>query len=309
MFESSNYTVFSRRPLYIVGDECTVKIVDNTYDDLEVIRVYYFGEDNYRDTPIEPGITFVPDLGMFFYSSEGLARQNAITSETYGGRVCIMENCLEGSKKNKAIYKFKEKEGNHIEQGLYVIDSFDDELPETTWLKNICYVNEKKEVCSPKKASDELNEYLRDYLLVNNIETRHDLEKERLIFEVFVEKEYVYINHFFVHISLESFDVFYFTRIMSYPVFCNKLGATMYRNKLSSGGNNEMSLEQAQKNLEKCAHFDRVTQARKETMTKISQIALQYAWEHLDQIIDLLKKYGPKIASKIVKTTVTHNVL
>jgi hypothetical protein len=304
------FSILSTKPLYYIDDEGEIIELDHTYDDLNVVRVWDPGCErtnfHYTDYPIEEPITYIPKLGFILFSTTKTAK-NYVNECTYsGGLVSIIENLFEQTRHSKYIVEIKKKNDIVIPDGLYSIPSFDDALINSSWLQEIRYLDENDDIKKIKPTDDNINEYIKQYLLGVDIETRHNFENERLIFEIFTENDIVYINHFFVNNSNEPQGCFYYTRIQNYPLFGSKHQALDYRRKIEIGLANITSAIQSNQywiNMRTLQQNDK--NAKISSVKSLGKWIAQFAWDHLDSIIEYGKAFlKKKILSKGAVTAV-----
>ena len=116
-----NFELLSKKPMWTFGENNEPIMVENIYDDLEVIRIYRSDigiPDKYYDIPIEK-ITLVMELGTFFFKSKRDCEKFSKLATSDQGRLCILENSFECAKRNNCITKFKEEKP--VKDGMYVI--------------------------------------------------------------------------------------------------------------------------------------------------------------------------------------------
>ena len=213
----------------------------------------------------------------------------------------VKENGFEESRHNEVIVEFDEHK--KVKDGIYTIAEYDAALniPEYEWIHNIHYISNNG-VENVKHSDENVNFYLHKYMNMIDIETRHNLENERLFFEVFSECGKVYINHFFIRYHHMPVIPFYFTRIMNYVVCSSKNQAYAIENKIKNGGwdittdmfHIQLSIEQ---------HLDDIDKknARKECAKKLLSSAGSLIWDHLDDILNWGKKKYRDRKLKLIK--------
>lgn len=288
-----NYQLLSTHPLWILDDENHPVVVQNKYDNLEMIRVYdngNTGKYNYCDYPIEPLITYVPELGVLFFKTYEDAIRYASLMSDKSGVLTIFENGFEASRHNKVIVEFDEHK--KVKNGVYTIAEYDDALiiPDYEWIHDIHYISEKG-VEKVKHSDENINFYLHKYMNMIDIETRHNLENERLFFEVYSECGKVYINHFFIRYHQQPVIPFYFTRIMNYVICSSKSQADAIKSKTKNGGwDITTDMFHIQSSIESHLNDQARKEARKEICKKVIQYAGSFVWDHLDDVLNWGKK-------------------
>lgn len=286
-----NYELLSTNPLWILDDDNEPQVIKNKYDNLEVIRVYdnTNSEFNHYDYPIEPLVTYIPEIGEIFFKTQNDALRHSSLMSSESGILTLLDNGFEQSRHNKAIDEFKKLKP--VENGLYVIPEFDEALviPSSEWINTICYLSENG-VESVKNADENINFYLHKYLNMIDIETRHNLENERLVFEIYTEMDKVYINHFFVKYHNCPSGPFYITRIMNYIVCPNKCVAETTLSRIESGNWNILKpMVRTQTVVDMSDAEIAKREQRKAIVGSVARFVGNYAWDHLDGILNWVK--------------------
>lgn len=292
-YRDGHYEVLSENPIWIINENDEVEMVPNIYSDMEVIRYYLGGDpDNgYIDTPIEDTITLAYSIGGFVFKTQEEANRYILSSKTEDGLMTILDNYIENMKRSSRIQKFKEIDP--VPNGLYVIPEFDECLNPLDWTLQACALTldyQKKYVF--RKTTQPVNEYLIRYLKMIDIEKHHDLGKERVLFEVYSEDGYVYITHYFLQCYMLFPCLFFYTRIMNYPVFDSEIFARNY--KIGSMGNpatkkNVMFYEQ--RYLRNQVAREAKREARRTMIKNIALSVGKFAWENKAQALDLVKRF------------------
>ena len=232
----NGFDLLSMNPLWVIDDNGEITMIQNICDSENVIRVWDVGHyrdgKHYIDYPIEKSIMYIPKLGTIFFSTSEEAVRSASLTTSESGWQCLIDNAMEMSKHNKSIVEFDEYE--KIENGIYSVSEFD-ECISSNWLNKIRYLDENLVIRKIKKSTEKTNFYIKKYISMFDFETRHDFEHERVLFEIYSEEGKVYINHIMVNSCNEPNDVFYYTRILNYPLFSSKKSALKYRDGLQRG--------------------------------------------------------------------------
>jgi hypothetical protein len=303
MIIPEGYEILSNASLWALDENLKPVELKFTYDSLDVVRVWT-GEkktvDHYIDYPIEESILYIPILGAVFFKTRSDAERFATNFNNTSGVITLIENSFEKSRHNKHIVEFDEY--NKVPDGLYSISSFDDELPNNVWLNEIRYLNEEGNVKRIKENDENTDFYLSKYLHMVDIETRHDLSHERLIFEFYSECGKVYVNHFFVNCSDEPESLFYYSRISNYPLFGSKDKAIKYRHRINNNEINKASLlMSSQDTLKHRRDIENKKIMMAEMRRKIFEHIIEYVKSQIDpaKIVGAIKnKIGNRKGSK-----------
>lgn len=299
MLIPGGYEVLSNSPLWILNENGEPVELSHTFDSINVVRVYT-GEketkDHYIDYDIEEPILYIPIVGTVFFKTKEDAMRFASYLNSESGIITLLENAFENSRHNKHIVEFDE----HVKvaDGLYCISSFDDELPNNIWLNEIRYLDYQNDVKRIKENDDNTDFYLAKYMHMIDIETRHDLSHERLIFEFYSECGKVYVNHFFINCGDEPESLFYYSRIMNYPLFASKDKAIKYRHRHNRNEINKASLLiSSQDALKHRRDIENKKIMMAEMRRKIFEHIIEYVKSQIDpaKIVGAIKnKFGKK---------------
>jgi hypothetical protein len=299
----TGYELLSTKPLWILDDNNKPVKIENRYDTLEVFRIWDSAEIgnvlHYIDIPVERPIMFVPLLGSIFFGTYQDAERHSSSINTESGLITLIENSFETTKHNSIIVEFDEY--NKVEDGLYTIAGFDEalECDDDHWLKTLRYLDKDDKCVKIKQSTEDVDFYLSKYLHMNDIETRHDVSRERLIFEIYSECGKVYINHIFINMGSKPSDVFYYTRIMNYPLFSDSKNAVAYRTAAmkyrNSVAQNVIKTEmQCNDILTKRTERDQARARRAHIIGSVKS----FIWDRMDIIVDWCKKQYYKHKAK-----------
>lgn len=297
-----NFEVLSKNPLWTFGQDNEPELVQNIYDDIEVIRIYRYGmnSDKYYDIPIER-ITPVIEFGTFFFTSKEDCEKFKKHASSDVGRVCILENSFECSKRSKNITRFKENEDIPIENGIYVIKDFESSLFSFCEITDLVYIDENYEICDFKVADEDVEDYLVKYVKTIDAESRHSLNYERMIFEIYSEDGYVYINHFYIHdVGLTKRGLFFYTRILNYPII-GKREAELFLIKCDIN----QYIDSKQEEQIEMQLSDEEKERKKKLRMKIMTLCGSYVWEHKFELISNIKKIITTMKSTAASTALS----
>ena len=187
--------ILNDKPLYKYNAaEAAIERIENEYSDKKVIR-YEDLDGDYYDVPIEKNLTIDHRSGDIFFESLQIAEtfRHSIAVIENGGTQTLLENFCELSKRNEGILEFSEF--GKVENGLYSVAGLDECIPADSWVHDVIYLDENKNIRKIKRPTSELDEYIVKYMRMYNLD-RYNANYERIIFEVYSEMGFVYINHF-----------------------------------------------------------------------------------------------------------------
>lgn len=284
-----NFEVLSKQPLYIIGENNKPMVVQNKYDYIEVIRCYQ--DDNcllYFDIPIEK-ITIFFEQGLIFFKSKEDCIKLSKNINTNLGKQTLIENALEVSKKNKSITKFSLDAEHPVDYGLYVIKDIDDCCSKIISSSEVCYIDENNEVKDFKIAGKNEDYYLKKYISMLNIEHRHNLKLERIIFEIYSENDKVYINHFYISDFGYRYSepILFFSRIMGYPICTNKrLAKKFLKYQAKEGINYGSIVEDAQEVTQYVKIKENIEQRKIQLKNKIVSLCFKFVWDQVGKLVN-----------------------
>ena len=286
--------ILSDKPLYkYKASEAAIERIENEYSDKKVIRYEDFNGD-YYDVPIEKNLTIDHRSGDIFFESLQIAEtfRHSIAAIENGGTQTLLENFCELSKRNEGILEFTEF--GKVESGLYSIPGLDSCIPADSWVHDVIYLDENNNIRKIKSPTPELDEYIVKYMRMYNLE-RYDSNYERIIFEVYSELGFVYINHFTVQDCVEPNGPIYTSRINNYVCFGNVISAKRYRRLLDAGAitSDHIGTKIVSERLS-CEEFERRIQ-KQEKIKEVSSIVIQFAIQHYNEIL----AYGGKALKKL----------
>ena len=281
-----NFELLSKKPMWTFGEDNEPIMVENIYDDLEVIRIYRSNigiPDKYYDIPIEK-ITMVMELGTFFFKTKRDCKKFSKLAASDQGRLCILENSFECAKRNNYIIKFKEEKP--VKDGLYVIKDFENALFSFCEIKDLVYINDHNEICNFEIADEVVEDYLIKYISTIDISSRHDLHYERVIFEIYTENKKVYINHMYVRdVGITKKEIFFFSRILNYPI----LGTREAKIFLINNDINEY-IDNKQKEQIDLRIFEEERERKRNLKATIINLCRNYIWEHKFEVFQNISK-------------------
>lgn len=225
MLMSTNFEILSENPLWTYDEKNQPIMIQNTYNTMEVIKFYPLGKEKgfNVDIPIEDPITTFFPYGTFFFKTEKECMRFASCMNTLEGQQTLLENAFSASRQNKSIVKMKcdLDDIEKINTGLYSISEFDELISDSTCLMcYMCYIDDENKIRKIKQTDEVLDKYIRDYCKMCDLITNRDFTWERLVFEVYKENEYLYINHLFINADIfdTPSDIYLCSRIMNYPI-------------------------------------------------------------------------------------------
>lgn len=297
MLIGSDFEVLSEYPLWTYGEDNSPVLVQNIYDNIEVIRYWPHGKEyqnKYFDIPIEDPITFFAPFGTFFFKKQEECARYGKFIESEEGKMTVLENSYGSSRRNKHIVKMKcdKEDFDKIQNGLYSISEFDNILDELSELdKKLLYIDEEHEINKIQQADDILRKYIRDYLKMFSFEERHDFINERLIFEVYKEKRFLYINHIFMKDScmLTPQSIILCSRINNYPICYGSSRANEIKTTLEKGGHIGMLISYGQNMLCTAKRNKNRKERNKKLVRTIATECGEFAWKYKKEILSFIK--------------------
>jgi hypothetical protein len=226
--------ILSDKPLYKYDPHTgNVERIENEYSDKHVIR-YFYGDGKWKDVPIEKRITISFEEGDIFFESVNLAEKFRlslagvadINNISPTGPQTLLENFMEAGKRNEIIIQLSESV--KIENGIYTLPYLDSMIPADSWLTDVVYLDENRNIKTIKKPNDDVDQYLCKYLRMHNL-GKYKGSAERVFIEIHNEGGIVYLNHFAVQDTIEPTDMFYMTRTNHYLLFPNVMTANRFR--------------------------------------------------------------------------------
>lgn len=286
--------ILNDKPLYKYNaSEAAIERIENEYSDKKVIRYEDFDGD-YYDVPIEKNLTIDHRSGDIFFESLQVAEafRHSIAAIENGGTQTLLENFCELSKRNEGILEFSEF--GKVENGLYSVPGLDSCIPADSWVHELIYLDENNNIRKIKRPTKELDEYIVKYMRMYSLE-RYDSNYERIIFEVYSEQGFVYINHFTVQDCVEPHGPIYTSRINNYVCFGNVISAKRYRRLLDAGAisSDHIGTKIISERLS-CEEFERRIQ-KQEKIKEVTSIVIQFAIQHYNEIL----AYGGKALKKL----------
>jgi hypothetical protein len=286
--------ILNDKPLYKYNaSEAAIERIENEYSDKKVIRYEDFDGD-YYDIPIEKNLTIDHRSGDIFFESLQVAEafRHSIAAIENGGTQTLLENFCELSKRNEGILEFSEF--GKVENGLYSVPGLDSCIPVDSWVHDLIYLDENNNIRKIKRPTPELDEYIVKYMRMYSLE-KYDSNYERIIFEVYSEQGFVYINHFTVQDCVEPHGPIYTSRINNYVCFGNVISAKRYRRLLDAGAisSDHIGTKIISERLS-CEEFERRIQ-KQEKIKEVTSIVIQFAIQHYNEIL----AYGGKALKKL----------
>lgn len=286
--------ILNDKPLYKYNaSEAAIERIENEYSDKKVIRYEDFDGD-YYDVPIEKNLTIDHRSGDIFFESLQVAEafRHSIAAIENGGTQTLLENFCELSKRNEGILEFSEF--GKVENGLYSVPGLDSCIPADSWVRDLIYLDENNNIRKIKRPTQELDEYIVKYMRMYSLE-KYDSNYERIIFEVYSEQGFVYINHFTVQDCVEPHGPIYTSRINNYVCFGNVISAKRYRRLLDAGAitSDHIGTKIITERLS-CEEFERRIQ-KQEKIKEVTSIVIQFAIQHYNEIL----AYGGKALKKL----------
>lgn len=286
--------ILNDKPLYKYNaSEAAIERIENEYSDKKVVRYEDFDGD-YYDVPIEKNLTIDHRSGDIFFESLQVAEafRHSIAAIENGGTQTLLENFCELSKRNEGILEFSEF--GKVENGLYSVPGLDSCIPADSWVHDLIYLDENNNIRKIKRPTKELDEYIVKYMRMYSLE-RYDSNYERIIFEVYSEQGFVYINHFTVQDCIEPHGPIYTSRINNYVCFGNVISAKRYRRLLDAGAisSDHIGTKIISERLS-CEEFERRIQ-KQEKIKEVTSIVIQFAIQHYNEIL----AYGGKALKKL----------
>ena len=296
MIAKQNFEIHSLNVLWYLNEDNNPMMIPNIYDNSEVVRVYGNSINEYQDYPIEDPITYCPNIGLVLFKTQNDAARFMSIIESESGSEIVIENSFQASINSTAN---KEYPSWGIKDGIYCYDAFDEDLPQWHWVTELRYLNEEMLIKKPIQIPSHLESKFATYLSQFQLEVNHNFENERLLFEVYSEDGKTYVNHFFVHLNNTNVDAILFTRICHFPIFMNKRCAALWRLKYENGMINPgLQLYQKQSKAQAKREVDLEKQRRKELVLKIGKMCGEYAYSHLQDIINFGKTQFNKYQKK-----------
>lgn len=287
MLLTNNFEVRSLNVLWYLNEENVPEMIPNIYDNEEVVRVYQ-GTGGYMDYPITGSIMYIPVLGIVLFKTQNDAAAYMSIINTLEGCDIAVTNALQASRLSDAN---KEYSSWGIPDGVYCSEYLDSDNVSWGGLTELRYLNEENLIKKPKPIPKHLESKLSNYLMQFNIALKHNFETERILFEIHSEGGKTYINHFFIAANQFDFNgPIIFTRMMNYPIFSSKEEAAIYRMNIEDG---DMSIGTPmaanQSSLQSIKSVYDKERARKDLIIKIGKMCGEYAYSHLQEIIDFGK--------------------
>lgn len=286
--------ILNDKPLYKYNaSEAAIERIENEYSDKKVIRYEDFDGD-YYDVPIEKNLTIDHRSGDIFFESLQVAEafRHSIAAIENGGTQTLLENFCELSKRNEGILEFSEF--GKVENGLYSVPGLDSCIPADSWVHDLIYLDENNNIRKIKRPTPELDEYIVKYMRMYSLE-KYDSNYERIIFEVYSEQGFVYINHLTVQDCVEPHGPIYTSRINNYVCFGNVISAKRYRRLLDAGAisSDHIGTKIISERLS-CEEFERRIH-KQEKIKEVTSIVIQFAIQHYNEIL----AYGGKALKKL----------
>ena len=300
--------ILNDKPLYKYNAaEAAIERIENEYSDKKVIR-YEDLDGDYYDVPIEKNLTIDHRSGDIFFESLQIAEtfRHSIAVIENGGTQTLLENFCELSKRNEGILEFSEF--GKVENGLYSVAGLDECIPADSWVHDVIYLDENKNIRKIKRPTSELDEYIVKYMRMYNLD-RYNANYERIIFEVYSEMGFVYINHFTIQDCVEPYGPIYTSRVNNYVCFGNVISAKRYRRLLDAGAitSDHIGTKIISERLS-CEEFERRIQ-KQQKMKEVATIVIQFAIQHYNEILAYGAKALKKMKSAKTATEVVPEVL
>lgn len=291
------FEVLSKDPLWTFGWNNEPVLIQNTFNNLEIIKCYPYGRE-YKycvEIPIEDPITPFFPYGTFFFKTESQCAKYKDYVNTLEGQQTLLENAFSASRNNKIITKFKLDpcDDEEIENGIYSIKDFDELLSDSTILNRyLCYVDcEENEIRKINPANTTLEKYLRDYCKMFDLVKNRNFVWERLVFEIYKEDGNLYINHLFLQSDISKImsDVFVCTRIMNYPICPTELDARRVRILNQFDAPITKIMDDAQRSIVSDKKYIAEKERKRRLINKILKMCAETLWNHKGTIISGLK--------------------
>lgn len=297
MIIGTNFEVLSEKPLWTYDEENKPVLIKNTYDNIEVIRYYPMGKENYHyyDIPIEDPITVFMPFGIFFFKTKEFCEMFSKQIDTPEGKQTVLENSFESSRHNKNIVKLTCR--HEIPNGIYSLKELDDILIADD-LFNLRFIDENNNVREILQANNTINEYIREYMKMFIFTERHNLQYERVLFELYSENDKLYINHIFINCgSYYTFNrILLNSRIMNYPICETPISANYVKICLDSNAYNGIHMQSEQDSMTSLKEAQERKERNKELVKKIAKMCGEFAWEHKQEIFMGIKALAGMIA-------------
>lgn len=298
MLLGTDFEVLSEYPLWTYDEKNKPVLIQNTFDNINVIRYWPMGKKNnhFYDIPIEKPITVFMPFGTFFFSTQEECARFAKRIDTQEGKQTVLENSFESSRKNKTIVKMKCKDD--IKNGIYSVKALDDLICDYD-LFQLRYINENNEIEEVHNITNEnvIGKYIGEYMNMYNFTERHNLKYERVLFELYKEGNSLYINHIFI--SAGSFyactDILLNSRIMNYPICSSPSYAKSLQITLNYGGYGAMSMQSSQQMLSNIKDAKARKERKRKLAIDIAKMCGDFAWKHKQEIFMGIKKLAAMV--------------
>lgn len=289
MIAMKNFEIHSKNVLWYLNENNEPEMIPNIYDNSEVVRVYKGNLQTWIDYPIDGPLIYLPAISLVLFKTQNDAAAYMSIINSIEGCEILVENARRSGLTSAAN---REYSNWNIPNGIYCSKVLDSDLVDWGCLKEIRYLNEDNLIKKPKEIPSHLEKKISDYLTsFDDIPIKHDFENERILFEIYSENGKTYINHFFVKADPINFGgCFMYTRIMSYPLFKSKEDAAIWRWENEDGDSSPgKRLYYGQKRLETIKSVYDKEVARKQLFMKIAKMCGEFAYSHLQDIIDFGK--------------------
>lgn len=296
MILGTDFEVLSEYPLWTYDENDKPVLIQNTYDNINVIRYWPMGKKNHHfyDIPIEEPITAFMPFGTFFFKTQEECARFGKLIDSQEGKQTVLENSYECSRKNKHIVKMNCRD--EIPNGIYSAKVLDDIIIADE-LFNLRYVDEECKIKEIMQANETINKYIKEYMTMFAFTERHNLQYERVLFELYKEGNKLYINHVFISCGsyFTNNDILLHSRIMNYPICVAPNCAKTVQIVLTNGGFNALSMQERQISLKNIKDVKARKERHKHLAKNIAKMCGEYAWEHKGEIFMKIKNLATAI--------------
>lgn len=229
IYDLEKLTIKSRNPLYYYDtDNEAIGHIVNEYNDGEYIELEHYDFNSYK-IPIVGNYIIIPEKGIILFKSQNDAIRLTSMLTNHGNIFTICHTAFQSMKHdNNFIKKMTKKYPIDFEDGLYSFENLDECVDEN--LMELRYLNHNNDIRKVHQIeSENLKNYIDDFLLMSLFSSKNDFKHERFVFEIKIEGNYVYVAGYAIGSTKEIVGPMYFTAINNYPIFTSKFQAGDFR--------------------------------------------------------------------------------
>ena len=228
--------ILSRHPLWYIDEEGKIGYIQNTYSDEEV--VYVVKDDHTTKYPIYKYLTVIPELDTVLFETQEYAIVGASMMEDVENQDLLLQNAVQKNLHDGESYMISYS--GRLNSGLYSYSKYDDQILHKLNVMEIRYLdrNEKIKLIHSSSENPKLDQIFEDYVKYEDIKTNHhNIESERLVFDVICEDGNLYIKHFWLMDNgIDMGPVpFMVSPLNGFLMFTSKPNAAIYRNDVREG--------------------------------------------------------------------------